>query len=112
MTLLQQIDRDRQTRREQLRLETRRQLETSLTALLPGMKVVVFGSLLKPGKFSETSDIDLAIADEPADVSLYQQGYAKGKSNPQSPDFRCFLQVVRNPGLDRSMSGAFVENGC
>jgi predicted nucleotidyltransferase len=59
MTLLQKMGSERQARRESLREETRRHLRTALRDLLPAAKVVVFGSLVKPGRFSETSDVDI-----------------------------------------------------
>jgi predicted nucleotidyltransferase len=72
MTLLQQIDSERSLRREALRDKTRRRLRRALKDLLPGQRVIVFGSLSKPGKFSETSDVDIAIDHEPANASIYQ----------------------------------------
>lgn len=72
MTLLQHLNREREKRREALRLEVRRQLSDVLRRLAPADKVVVFGSLSRPYCFAETSDIDLALAAEPAGMSLYQ----------------------------------------
>ena len=72
MTLLQQLIRERAERREALRLEVRRHLRRVLCQLAPADQVVVFGSLAKPFHFHETSDIDLAMAAEPAGMSLYQ----------------------------------------
>lgn len=71
-TLLQEMDRERLQRRERLRAEVRRLLREALTQTIPGRRVVVFGSLAKPGRFSEESDIDLALESEPAFMSLYQ----------------------------------------
>ena len=34
--------------------------------------MTVFGSLTKAGKFSDASDVDIALADEPAGMSIYQ----------------------------------------
>lgn len=34
--------------------------------------MIVFGSLLKPGRFNENSDVDLALENEPANMSMYQ----------------------------------------
>jgi uncharacterized protein len=59
-TLLQQMEQERLQRRERLRAEVRRQLRE------------VFGSLTKPGRFHEESDIDLALESEPPGMSLYQ----------------------------------------
>lgn len=71
-TSLQQIDSDRRRRREALRDETRRRLRSALKELLPGQRVIVFGSVLRPGKFKETSDVDIAIDYEPTNRSIYQ----------------------------------------
>jgi predicted nucleotidyltransferase len=72
MTLLQQIESDRRQRRERLRLEARSQLRSALCKLAPAEKVIVFGSLTKPGGFSETSDVDLALEAEPVGLSVCQ----------------------------------------
>jgi len=72
MTLLQYLNRERAERREALRLEVRQQLKDVLRELAPADEVVVFGSLAKSYHFTETSDIDLALATEPAGMSLYQ----------------------------------------
>lgn len=61
MTLLQQRDAARRQRRLQVREETRRRLRSALAELIPGHRVVVFGSLTKPGVFNERSDVDLAL---------------------------------------------------
>ena len=72
MTLLQQMAREKTRRREALRLATQVELREALRALLPCQRVIVFGSLVKPGRFSEDSDIDLAIEREPSDVTICQ----------------------------------------
>jgi len=66
------MDLERRERRERLRLETKQQLRTALADLLPDQQVIVFGSLVKPGKFSETSDVDVALTTEPPGMSMYQ----------------------------------------
>ena len=71
-TLLEKMEQERLQGRERLRAEVRRQLRELLPQTLPGQRVVVFGSLAKPGRFSEGSDIDLALESEPPDMSLYQ----------------------------------------
>lgn len=38
----------------------------------PADQVVVFGSLAKPYRFTETSDIDIALETEPSGMTLYQ----------------------------------------
>lgn len=72
MTLLRQIEQERLQRRENLRAQVRQQLWQALSQFLPGQTVVLFGSLTAPRKFAETSDVDLALAAEPATLSLYQ----------------------------------------
>ena len=68
MTLLQKRDSARRQRRLEVRVETRRRLRAALTELVPGRKVIVFGSLTRPGLFNDRSDVDLALEEEPADV--------------------------------------------
>lgn len=71
-TLLQEMEQQRLQRRERLRAEVRRELREVLPQTIPGQRVVVFGSLTKPGRFHEESDIDLALESEPPGMSLYQ----------------------------------------
>jgi predicted nucleotidyltransferase len=61
MTLLQQRDEARRLRRLELCAQTRDRLRSALEQILPGQQVIVFGSLTKPGIFSDRSDIDLAL---------------------------------------------------
>lgn len=72
MTLLQQMERDEKKHREEMRLAVRAELRDSLQEFLPGQKVVLFGSLAKPDQFSDVSDVDLAIENEPARMTIYQ----------------------------------------
>jgi predicted nucleotidyltransferase len=72
MTLLQQMHLDRSQQREALRLELLARLRATLSALAPAKSVIVFGSVIKPGRFSEDSDVDLALDHEPANMSIYQ----------------------------------------
>jgi len=72
MTLLQQMETERLQNRERLRLEMRRELQAALGELVPARKVIVFGSLAKPGRFTENSDIDVAFESEPTGVSRCQ----------------------------------------
>jgi predicted nucleotidyltransferase len=62
----------RSRRRLALYEETRRRLRIVLAELMPGQKVIVFGSLTKPGLFNDRSDVDLALESEPAHMSQYQ----------------------------------------
>lgn len=71
MTYLQKIDRERKQHCESLRQATRTQLRQCLRELLPGQSVLVFGSLTRPGGFHEDSDVDLALASEPAPMSRF-----------------------------------------
>lgn len=72
MTLLEQMQIDRCARREQLRHKTREQLVSALRELLPSEKVIVFGSLTKTGRFTENSDVDIALESEPHGMTVYQ----------------------------------------
>jgi predicted nucleotidyltransferase len=72
MTQLQQRNSDRAQRNEALRLQVRERLRIVLRQLLPVDQVVIFGSLTKPHRFTDTSDIDIALETEPAETSLYQ----------------------------------------
>ena len=72
MTQLQQLDRARVERNEALRMAVRERLRSVLRRLVPVEQVVVFGSLTKPHRFTDTSDIDIALETEPAGTSLYQ----------------------------------------
>jgi predicted nucleotidyltransferase len=72
MTQLQQRNSDRAERNEALRLQVRERLRIVLRQLLPVDQVVIFGSLTKPHRFTDTSDIDIALETEPAETSLYQ----------------------------------------
>jgi predicted nucleotidyltransferase len=70
MTLLQKRDVARRQRRLDVLAETRRCLQSALRELIPGQRVIVFGSLTKPGVFNDRSDVDLALETEPAQMSL------------------------------------------
>lgn len=71
MTLLQKRDADRQARRLVLFDETRARLREVLAEVLPGTRVIIFGSLTKRGTFNDASDIDLALFEEPAGKSIF-----------------------------------------
>ena len=64
MTLLQQRDQARRQRRLEVFAETRARLREALAELVSGEKVIVFGSLSKPGVFNDRSDVDLALEKE------------------------------------------------
>ncbi len=72
MTILQQMAHAKSERREELRLAVGSELRDSLREFFPAQPVTVFGSLVKPGRFSEASDIDLAIEREPAGMTICQ----------------------------------------
>ena len=72
MTQLQQLNCARAERNEALRLAVRERLRSVLRRLVPVDQVMVFGSLTKPHRFTDTSDIDIALEAEPAGTSLYQ----------------------------------------
>jgi predicted nucleotidyltransferase len=65
MTLLQKRDLARRQRRLEVLADTRRDLRAALTHLVPGSRVILFGSLTKPGIFNDRSDVDLALEAEP-----------------------------------------------
>jgi predicted nucleotidyltransferase len=71
-TLLQKMTEERALRQERLRLTVRDELRSALREILPGMPVTVFGSLTRPNRFTDTSDVDVALAAEPAGLSIYQ----------------------------------------
>jgi predicted nucleotidyltransferase len=71
-TLLQKMSEERAARTERLRLTVREQLRTALREILPGIPVTVFGSLTQAGRFTDASDVDLALAAEPPGSSIYQ----------------------------------------
>ena len=62
MTLLQQIHEEQLAHRESERMAARAVLRRALTRLFPpGTEVIVFGSIVAPGRFGERSDVDLAL---------------------------------------------------
>ena len=62
---------ERWRRRETARLEARRVLREKLSSLARnGTRFWVYGSLTKPGRFHENSDIDLAVEDPESVVNL------------------------------------------
>jgi len=69
-TLLARRDEARRARRLVLYAETRRHLRDALAELMPVHRIWVFGSLTKPGRFNDRSDVDLALADEPRSMSV------------------------------------------
>jgi len=71
-TLLQTMQAERAERAEKLRLRVRRGLRDALGDLLPGIPVIVFGSLTRAGRFTDASDVDIALAAEPSHLSVYQ----------------------------------------
>lgn len=65
-TLLQQMHEERAHAREAARAAAYRELRAALGSLLPaGTEVWVFGSVLRPGRFREHSDIDIAVESLP-----------------------------------------------
>jgi predicted nucleotidyltransferase len=72
MSLLTARHQARQAERERLRLATRDRLRSVLARVLPGETVHVFGSITKPGRFFEGSDIDIALEHEPSTIGLYE----------------------------------------
>jgi len=72
MTLLERMQHERLQKREEDRQRTRETLREVLRRIIPNQRVFVHGSLTKPGKFSEHSDIDLALESEPRGMTIYQ----------------------------------------
>jgi predicted nucleotidyltransferase len=66
MTLLAQRDDARAAERAALFHATRSRLREALRELAPGCEFWVFGSLVHPGRFNATSDVDLAFTTLPA----------------------------------------------
>jgi len=62
----------RRQRRWEVQAETRAQLKAALAALVPGQQVIVFGSLVKPGRFHDRSDVDLALESEPPGMDSWR----------------------------------------
>jgi predicted nucleotidyltransferase len=72
MTLLKQMEKERRERREALRLTTRVDLRDAIRDLVPHTPVLLFGSITRPNRFNEHSDVDLAIEAEPRGLSIFQ----------------------------------------
>ena len=70
-TILQRRAAQRTARLEEQRLGTRNKLACALRGLLPGQKLIVFGSLTRPAQFHERSDVDLALFSEPARMTIF-----------------------------------------
>ena len=70
ITLLQERDAVRRQRRLDLYSETRHRLRAALTEIVPGHRVILFGSLTRPGVFNDRSDVDLALESEPSEMSV------------------------------------------
>lgn len=69
-TLLAKMKADRARRREEARQDAYSRLRAALADFLPpGSEVWVFGSLVKPGRFRENSDIDIAMERLPAGLT-------------------------------------------
>ena len=52
--------------------DTRRRLRAAFADLIPGHKVILFGSLTKPGVFNDRSDLDLALETEPPQMDHWK----------------------------------------
>jgi len=72
LDLLQKRDKRRRQRREELRQIVRFRLKKALHELVPGERLFVFGSLIKPYVFHERSDVDIAFVEEPKRYSRYR----------------------------------------
>ena len=68
---LLRASRDRQRRRDAVLSDrTRSLLRDALARHVPGTVVWVYGSLVKPGRFHEWSDVDVALESLPAGMTL------------------------------------------
>ena len=73
MKLLHEAASRRTALDERDRLAVRARLREALTEYLPsGSEIWLYGSLARPGRFRDWSDIDLALADEPRGMSIYR----------------------------------------
>lgn len=64
-------ERERRRRRDTLLADrTRGLLRAALARHVPGTAVWIYGSLVKPGRFHEWSDVDVAFESLPPDMSL------------------------------------------
>ena len=73
-TLLQQLEQDERLQNIKACHSTRLLLMDALHALIPGQKVIVFGSLTEPARFRRTSDVDIALEAEPVSFSSHALG--------------------------------------
>ena len=71
MRLLEKSLAKKRARAEQARIVALRAAQEALRELMPGEKAVLFGSVAKPGKFRENSDVDVALFATPARVSEF-----------------------------------------
>jgi predicted nucleotidyltransferase len=72
LDLLQAREAQRRQSREWLREQVREELRRHLAELLPGVPVLVFGSLTQSGKFHAESDVDIAIESIPPSTTIYR----------------------------------------
>ena len=86
MTLLQRMTQQRREANESLRQRVRVELASALAEVLPGTTVTVFGSLVKAGRFTGDSDVDVALAEEPASISVFQLSSLLGERLGRSVD--------------------------
>jgi predicted nucleotidyltransferase len=63
---------ERARRREALRAETRARLLAALSNIKGIDEVIVFGSLTKPERFTDSSDVDVALESEPQGMTVFQ----------------------------------------
>ena len=69
--MLERREEARRRALEALRGRTRGLLRAALEELVPGARVLIFGSIACPGRFREGSDVDLAVETMPAAWSPY-----------------------------------------
>ena len=61
MKLFEKVESVRALENEQMRLKTASALKIAMNDLLPGLRYMVFGSLVQPRRFHRRSDVDVAL---------------------------------------------------
>jgi predicted nucleotidyltransferase len=70
MTLIESHREWKAARQSEMVKKVREKLDRAIQLHLPGIDVWVYGSLVKPGRFSRHSDVDLALSGLPSGMTL------------------------------------------
>lgn len=70
--LIQRRDERRREQAERMRLDALALLREAVSKVLPGQTIYVYGSVVRLGEFREGSDVDVALAAEPPDRSMFR----------------------------------------